>query len=604
MTDLKIFVCHTPGTESFLPQTSNFIHVFGGAALDNADIKQNMLADNTGNNISAKNRTYCELTVQYWAWKNMRADYYGFCHYRRYFSFNQPENQTPDKYSNIHFDFFEDRVLDQIKPDQDAVIQKMGESPLALTTPFDIRAINASSVYDHYVSMHGGEIDLLRDVVHDLFPEFDEAVNEHFSGCLLYPCNMFIMKRELFFRYCTWLFAVLEECENRIDMSNYSVDKLRVISFLGERCLGIFYTHIKQNENITPVFFQRLFIEHPDTGIKPFLRFENQVSIVTATNEIFVPYTAVMLQSLLENTSPQNKYEICILHTGLTKGSREKVIALGKNYTNVFIGFCNVSAEIVSFSFRGRNHITKETWYRTIIHKVFTDYSKVLYIDGDTIVKTDLAELFFTDIGDNLIGACIDGDVIGQYCSSADMKNYMEKTLRLQNPFNYFQNGVTLINIEQFRKKFGDYILAGKAKEAKEINYLYDDQDVFNMYCQGKVFFFDPAWNVLTDHRWNRMQKMKNCPYSIYSKYIDSRTSPKIIHYAGAQKPWNDPEMDFAECFWEVARRSSFYEIILKQMCLQNTPSITLKSLFKQALHYRVRMIKSKIIGCLKRLSS
>lgn len=46
------------------------------------------LHDNTGDNISAKNKMYCELTAQYWAWKNLDADYYGFMHYRRYFSFD------------------------------------------------------------------------------------------------------------------------------------------------------------------------------------------------------------------------------------------------------------------------------------------------------------------------------------------------------------------------------------------------------------------------------------------------------------------------------------------------------------------------------------
>ena len=44
-----------------------------------------MLHDDEGDNISNKNKTYCELTAQYWAWKNMEADYYGFFHYRRYF---------------------------------------------------------------------------------------------------------------------------------------------------------------------------------------------------------------------------------------------------------------------------------------------------------------------------------------------------------------------------------------------------------------------------------------------------------------------------------------------------------------------------------------
>ena len=44
-----------------------------------------IIGDDTGDNISQKNPSYCELTAQYWAWKNVDCRYIGLCHYRRYF---------------------------------------------------------------------------------------------------------------------------------------------------------------------------------------------------------------------------------------------------------------------------------------------------------------------------------------------------------------------------------------------------------------------------------------------------------------------------------------------------------------------------------------
>ena len=79
--DIKIFVCcHQPAE---VPQHPLLVPLQVGAALADTHFS-GFLHDDTGDNISCKNRSYCELTGQYWVWKNVEADYYGFFHYRRY----------------------------------------------------------------------------------------------------------------------------------------------------------------------------------------------------------------------------------------------------------------------------------------------------------------------------------------------------------------------------------------------------------------------------------------------------------------------------------------------------------------------------------------
>ncbi|MDR0412131.1 MAG: DUF4422 domain-containing protein [Treponema sp.] len=568
-SDVKIFVCHTPGRESVLPENPMYVHILGGAALAKEN-PQNLMGDNSGDNISMKNKSYCELTVQYWAWKNTDADYYGFCHYRRYFSFNSPEEeQIPNMYANVPFEYFNDKIMSQIDVDIDFIIKKMKKNPIALTTLFDVKNVKAFSIYNHYKitpSLHNEDLDILLEVIHEICPEYDKAAKEHLKSHLLYPCNMFIMKRPLFFRYCEWLFPIMEECERRIDASNYTEEEFRGIGHLAERCLGIFYTYINRNENVEAVFFQRLLIENPSVGIKPRPRSKNPVTVVTAASGFYVPYLAVMIQSLAEHTSSNRNYEICVLHTDISDENKKKMWNMVKIYPNIHLIFYNIAMDISDFSFRCSEwgeHISNETFYRTLLHKIFTNYKKVIYFDSDMIIKADVAELFDTDIGDNLIGACLDPDFIGMYCSNFDSKFYTETVLKIKHPFEYFQGGVLLVNIEQFKGGFSDTELA---EEAAVSNYRWVDQDLFNVACHGKVAFIDMSWNVMVQHKWDRLKVIKQCPFEISKQYFDARENPKIIHYAGGQKPWIEPWIDFGSDFWSVAYRNVYFGELLWRM--------------------------------------
>ena len=89
MSDIKIFVTHTPNRDTMRVNNSLFYNVIAGSDFQTKEVPEGVYQDNQGDNISSLNKSYCELTTQYWAWKNMQADYYGFCHYRRFFSFSE-----------------------------------------------------------------------------------------------------------------------------------------------------------------------------------------------------------------------------------------------------------------------------------------------------------------------------------------------------------------------------------------------------------------------------------------------------------------------------------------------------------------------------------
>ena len=113
-SNIKIFIsCHK---ECTLLKNKYIYPIQVGSAL--ADKRfPDMLHDDVGDNISSLNPMYCELTAQYWAWKNVDADYYGFMHYRRYFSLNSmrfPE----DPFGNIVMDNITDENINKLCLDE------------------------------------------------------------------------------------------------------------------------------------------------------------------------------------------------------------------------------------------------------------------------------------------------------------------------------------------------------------------------------------------------------------------------------------------------------------------------------------------------------
>lgn len=87
MSNIRIFVSHRIDIDSETVDNPVYFPVRCGAVFDK-DNNSGIQGDDTGDNISKLRMSFCEFTVQYWAWKNVDADYYGLCHYRRYLSFS------------------------------------------------------------------------------------------------------------------------------------------------------------------------------------------------------------------------------------------------------------------------------------------------------------------------------------------------------------------------------------------------------------------------------------------------------------------------------------------------------------------------------------
>ena len=65
----------------------------------------------------------------------------------------------------------------------------------------------------------------------------------------------------------------------------------------------------------------------------------------------------------------------------------------------------------------------------------------------------------------------------------------------------------------------------------------------------------------------SRLERIfSHAPAKAYYDYLQSRNQPRIIHYAGFIKPWNDASCDLADIYWSYARQTPFYEILIQQL--------------------------------------
>ena len=187
--------------------------------------------DNTGDNISAKNANFCELTGLFWAWKNLDADYIGLAHYRRHFSNGK---LFGDKW---------DRIITQPELEK-----KLKQCDVLLPTPRNYWIETNYSQYAH--AHHAIDLDTTRTILSEKYPEYLQAYDESMRRTTGHRFNMFVMKRDKLDAYCTWLFDVLFELETSLDISAYSINDARIFGFVSERLLDIWLetNHIPYKE--------------------------------------------------------------------------------------------------------------------------------------------------------------------------------------------------------------------------------------------------------------------------------------------------------------------------------------------------------------------
>lgn len=201
----KILVCCHKQAE--IPFDENFLPIHCGKKLSEENL--GMIGDDTGDNISELNPYFCELTAQYWAWKNLKdVDVIGLCHYRRFFRLSGGVGRTYRQTSVGHKDI-DTSLIPGLLDGHDVILPK----PVILKR----------SIYDFFsMCMTEMQMQIYLRLFLKRHPEYKKIVADYLNGNKHIGCNMAIMPWELFCKYNEFLFDILFQAKEYIKILPYS----------------------------------------------------------------------------------------------------------------------------------------------------------------------------------------------------------------------------------------------------------------------------------------------------------------------------------------------------------------------------------------------
>ena len=224
-------------------------------------LAQNLIGDDTGDNISARNREFSECTGLYWFWKNYRfqqLEYVGVFSYRRQLILNElfaraPKCREKDVYKCVHLNKKTD-VCKAAGINEDRIAELLSAYDCILPFRTSLEKIGIRSVYEDYMKLipgvHVSDVCTLEDVFARAYPEQKEKLRAYLYSPNKLMYQLFITKPQIFNAYCQWLFHLLFLIDPLVDASRYSLNGRRTMGYLAEILYGYYFTNLIPQESV------------------------------------------------------------------------------------------------------------------------------------------------------------------------------------------------------------------------------------------------------------------------------------------------------------------------------------------------------------------
>lgn len=573
MSQVRLYIASHKNTPILKSDVFNPIHV--GKACAKSEVKESLrgyIGDDTGQNISSSNPNFAELTALYWIWKNRPKDseHLGLMHYSRYFDFSESKKNYPED----HFHNLNNEVKSNFGFDNLTVQNLCSKYDLIVPPKWEMRKehityeherygfeseerrslINAApdvlTMEQQYQLCHEKEdFDLALKIMKEKWPEIYDVACSSIKETKARFLNMAIMKAEVFDKYCNFIFSILFEMQI---IGNYSEEKYqpgnfnsRVFGFLSERLSSIYFDFLIHNkcieykeldiayanfiEEVNEVHEVNVVNEANESNLSisnvELNELEN-IALVFSCDDNYADYLGVVLQSIVEHNRGRH-FDIYVLDGGISKSKINKLtkyaskIGFQLNFVTVDLNLFKEKCPLKEES----KHITLPTYFRFSVSSLLPAHiNKVMYLDCDVIVQSNLVEFWSVDLT-NVIAAVVP--------DTYEVAEHQQHKLGMKSDELYFNAGIMLINLEKWREERIEEKLFENTDVIRD-NIVFVDQDVLNFTLKGKVKYLGYEWNLQQTAFHFTRGDLKG------SDLESAKSNPKIIHYSGHIKPWDN----------------------------------------------------------------
>ncbi|UQS83113.1 glycosyltransferase family 8 protein [Bombilactobacillus thymidiniphilus] len=269
----------------------------------------------------------------------------------------------------------------------------------------------------------------------------------------------------------------------------------------------------------------------------------HEIPVFFSVDDHYAPYLAVALNSLVQNSNPDRYYHVIVLCDDLSATNQQQLQSLTQNQVQLeFVSITDqIKKQITDTDNKLRaDYFTYTIYFRLFIAELFPQFDKAIYLDADTVVNTDIANLFDISLGANWIGAVVDRFIV----ENPETFNYAQQAIGVKGD-KYVNSGVLLMDLKALRENhFADHFF--QLLNKYHFRSLAPDQDYLNAIAKNKIQRLDSKWNVMIT--------------------FPESTPAAIIHWNLFEKPWYYAAAPRQEYFWRYAKNTPYYEQLQQQL--------------------------------------